>query len=464
MSDERPVALVVEDDRSAREALAELVREDGFRVDCAETLEEARRLLAGESPDLILTDLVLPDGSGTELLLEVDVAQATQCAVITGHASVDSAVESLRQGAVDYLTKPIDVGRLQALLATVKRTYSMQREIRGLRSDLRGLGRFGALVGMSPPMQELYDVIGKLAPTDVSVLLVGESGTGKDVVAETIHRLGRRHDGPFVPVNCGALPANLVESELFGHERGSFTGADRQHRGFFERASGGTLLLDEIGSTPVEFQVKLLRVLETSRLRRVGGEESLPIDVRVLAATNREPEVQIEEGALREDLYYRLKVFMVRLPPLRDRGDDVLLLAEHFLGELNRANRAEKHLRDDARAVLMDYAWPGNVRELRNVIAHAFVLATEGVGADDLPAEIRAGGSASPSTGAVPSAAGASQPAVTIRVGTSIAEAERELILATLHELDGNKERTASTLGISLKTLYNRLNQYGTRR
>lgn len=462
MSVEQPLALVIEDDRSAREALAELVRDEGFRVECAETLAEGRALATAAVPDLILTDLVLPDGTGADLLAEIDLASGVQCAVITGHASVDSAVDTLRLGAVDYLTKPVDVGRLRALLLAVKRTFAMQSEIKGLRNDLRRLGRFGQLVGRSAPMQELYDVIAKLAPTDVSVLLVGESGTGKDVVAETIHHLSRRHDGPFVPVNCGALPANLVESELFGHERGSFTGADRQHRGFFERASGGTLLLDEIGSTPVEFQVKLLRVLETSQLRRVGGEETLPIDVRVLAATNREPETQIEEGALREDLYYRLKVFMVRMPPLRERGDDVGLLAEHFLAELNRINGAAKRLGSDAGEALAAYPWPGNVRELRNVMAHAFVLAEDEVGADDLPAEVR-DGSATVAPRSTAHAARTHEPAVTIAVGTTIADAERELLLATLEALGGNKERTASTLGISLKTLYNRLNQYGAR-
>jgi len=387
--------------------------------------------------------------------------------VITGHASIDTAVETLRLGAVDYLTKPIDVRRLRAVLSSVKRACSMQGEISRLRVDLRQMGRFGSLVGASPVMQALYDTISKVAPSEVSVLLVGESGTGKDVVAETIHQFSRRRDEPFLPVNCGALAANLVESELFGHERGSFTGADRMHRGFFERASGGTLLLDEIGSTPLEFQVKLLRVLETSRLLRVGAEESIPIDVRVLAATNRDPEAQIEQGTLREDLYYRLKVFAIHLPPLRDRGADTLLLAEHFLRELNEAHATEKGISAGARAALQGYSWPGNVRELRNVMAHAFVLARDNIVTGDLPAELSSEPrpirieSAVADSMPVMRSAGETDSSITVAVGSTIEKAERALIMATLEQLGGNKERTATTLGISVKTLYNRLNRYG---
>lgn len=465
----RPTALVVEDDKNALDALAELVSEEGFAVVCAGDLAQARTHLATALPDVILVDLFLPDGVGTELLAEVEDLSAVQCVVITGHASVDTAVETLRLGAVDYLTKPIDVSRLRTVLGNVRRAWAMQGEIHKLRSDLRQMGRFGGLVGKSDAMQQLYDTIAKVAPADVTVLLIGESGTGKDLVAETIHRFSRRRDQPFIPVNCGALAANLVESELFGHERGSFTGADRLHRGFFERASGGTLLLDEIGSTPVEFQVKLLRVLETSRLLRVGGEQAIPIDVRVLAATNRDPEAQIGEGVLREDLYYRLKVFVMDLPPLRDRGDDIGLLADHFLGELNQAHGTEKELHPDARAALFSYSWPGNVRELKNVVAHAFVLAAEQLTVDVLPPEVTGG----PRPVRPHSAADAASPAVappgeggtiTVSIGSSIEAVERDLILATLDANDGNKERSASILGVSLKTLYNRLNRYGKKR
>lgn len=462
----KPRALIVEDDHNALDALAELVRDDGFEVACASNLAAARSALAAQVPDILLVDIFLPDGRGTDLIGEIDDGQAVQCVVITGHASVDSAVETLRLGAVDYLTKPIDVRRLRTVLTNVRRSWSMQGEIYRLRTDLRQMGRFGGLVGGSDVMQRLYDTISKVAPTDVSVLLIGESGTGKDVVAETIHQFSRRRDAPFLPVNCGALAPNLVESELFGHERGSFTGADRLHRGFFERASGGTLLLDEIGSTPPEFQVKLLRVLETSRMRRVGGEQTIPIDVRVLAATNRDPEAQIANGQLREDLYYRLKVFVVHLPPLRERGSDVGLLAEHFLRELNRSHGLEKEIHADARAALGAYAWPGNVRELKNVIAHAFVLAGEQITLRDLPQDLVAAPGGPPrfagaaSTSELPAAHG-SESTIEVAVGSTIEAAERALILATLKKLDGNKERTAATLGVSLKTLYNRLNRYG---
>lgn len=461
----RPKALLVEDERSALQALAELVGDEGFDVVTSASLAEARDRLAESMPDVLLVDLFLPDGTGTELLAELPVGHAVQCVVITGHASVDTAVETLRLGAVDYLTKPVDVSRLRTVLGGIRRSWAMQWEIRQLRTDLRQLGRFGSLVGVSEPMQQLYETIEKVAPTDVPILLVGESGTGKDLVAETVHRFSRRRDAPFVPISCGALAPQVVESELFGHERGSFSGADRLHRGVFERASGGTLLLDEIGSTPPDVQVKLLRLLETAELHRVGGEMAIPIDVRVMAATNRDPEEQIADGSLREDLYYRLKVFVIHLPPLRERSGDVELLAESFLKELNQASDTKIALADEARAVLSAYAWPGNVRELKNVIAHAYVMAGDSIGVDELPAELRVepqrmAGPPSGGPGSVPGESGT----IVVEIGSSIDTAERALILATLEANGGNKERSAAILGISLKTLYNRLNRYGTLR
>lgn len=461
----RPTALLVEDDRSALDALAELVGDEGFEVVTAASLAEARDRLAAAIPDVLLVDLFLPDGTGTELLAELSAGHAVQCVVITGHASVDTAVETLRLGAVDYLTKPVDVSRLRTVLGGIRRAWAMQWEIRQLRTDLRQLGRYGPLVGVSESMQQLYETIEKVAPSDVPILLVGESGTGKDLVAETIHRFSGRRDQPFVPISCGALAPQVVESELFGHERGSFSGADRLHRGVFERASGGTLLLDGIGSTPPDVQVKLLRVLETAELHRVGGEVAIPIDVRVMAATNRDPEEQIADGSLREDLYYRLKVFVIHLPPLRERSGDVEALAESFLKELNRASDSKKSLSAAARAVLSEYAWPGNVRELKNVIAHAYVMAGDSIGIDELPPELtaepqRAVGAPS----GVLESVGDETGKIVVEIGSSIDTAERALILATLDANGGNKERSAAILGISLKTLYNRLNRYGTLR
>lgn len=452
MTTPQPIVLIVEDEPNALEALAELVGDEGFHVYTAANLQSAREAIVEHSPQIVLTDLVLPDGLGSDLLQAED--SDYECVVITGHASLDTAVEALRGGAVDYLTKPLDIQRLRSILSSLKRQLTLHGEIRQLRDDLRHLGRFAGLVGRSPAMQEVYDTVARVAATDVSVLIVGESGTGKDLVAETIHAQSRRKQQPFIPVNCGALPSNLIESELFGHERGSFTGADREHRGFFERASGGTLFLDEIGSTPAEFQVKLLRVLETSRLRRIGGESTQEVDVRVIAATNREPVAQIESGELREDLYYRLKVFSLTLPPLRDRPEDIPLLAEHFLQKLDREHGTKKDITDAARRALVEHAWPGNVRELKNVLAHGYVLAENEVDATHLPPEL---------TEANPRLAAPGSPrtdTLEIPANSTIAEAEKALIQNTMERCDGNKERAAASLGVSLKTLYNRLKLY----
>jgi DNA-binding NtrC family response regulator len=298
-------------------------------------------------------------------------------------------------------------------------------------------------------MQRVYDLITRVASTELTVLVTGESGTGKELVARTLHELGPRRAGPFVAVNCGAVPANLIESELFGHERGAFTGATQQHRGMFERASGGTLFLDEIVEMPLELQPRLLRVLETGTLLRVGGEEPVPVDVRLVAATNRSPEAAVREGRLREDLYYRLHVFPVALPPLRERGGDVALIAQHVLDGLNREAGTSKPLSDRARAALERHRWPGNVRELRHALQRGFVLAEDEVELD-LPIPVATG---------APGAAGVE----TVHVGLTLEEVERRLILATLEQCGGDKRKAAATLGISLKTLYNRLNLYAAR-
>ncbi|HZE19807.1 MAG TPA: sigma-54 dependent transcriptional regulator, partial [Candidatus Angelobacter sp.] len=314
-----PVALIVDDETKALSAMTELVEKEGFSPMAAASLKEGREKLAQTRPDVVLVDLMLPDGSGLDLLQEIEVSERPELILITGFASVDSAVAALRHGVLDYLTKPVDIRRLKTVLANVSRTLAMKREIGSLRGELRELGRFGRLIGVSPIMQKMYDLVVKVAPTDATVLLIGESGTGKEEVAATIHELGPRKGQPFLPVNCGAVPANLIESELFGHERGSFTGATTLHRGYFERVSHGTLFLDEITEMPQELQVKLLRVLETGTCTRVGGDEPIAVDVRVIAASNRLPETAVKEGKFREDLLYRLNVFPITLPPLRDR-------------------------------------------------------------------------------------------------------------------------------------------------
>jgi two-component system, NtrC family, response regulator HydG len=449
-----PSALILEDDPNSLTALGELVELEGFTVRKARSLAEARELAGSESPDLMLSDLVLPDGSGLDLLKEVRASSDSEVVLVTGHASVDTAVEALRMGASDYLTKPIDIARLKTVLANVARRRELREEIDNLRGELRKLGRFGSLIGASPQMSSVYDLIARVAPTDATVLITGESGTGKDVVAQTIHSLSRRRKGSYLPLNCGAVSPTLIETELFGHEKGSFTGADRTHRGHFERASGGTLFLDEITEMPTELQVKLLRVLETGAITRLGGEKSVEVDVRVIAATNRSAEQAVQEGTLREDLFYRLNVFPLRLPPLRDREGDIELLAAHFLNELNQGQRQPKSYTQAAIERLVAHRWPGNVRELRNVIQRAFILAESDIDAVCLPLE-------------GPATVGSAAPPVQtdgrtlqIPVGLSVAEVERHLIVATLEEHSGDKQKAAEVLGISVKTLYNRLNAY----
>jgi len=447
----RLTALVVEDDKDSRESLAALVEREDFDVLQSSSYQDAlKRLIAG-CPDVALIDLVLPDGDGLALMREERITNACDFVVITGNASVDSAVQALREGATDYLTKPIDRARLKTILANVSRTRRLRQQVESLREELREMGRFGPLVGRSQAMQPVYDLLSRVAPTRASVLLTGESGTGKELAAETIHRLSRRSDGAFLAVNCGAITQTLIDSELFGHEKGSFTGADRSRQGYFEHAQGGSLFLDEITEMPLESQVKLLRVLETSKLMRVGGSEALDVDVRVIAATNRDPLQAIHDGKLREDLYYRLNVFPIALPPLRERGEDVEMLAEHFLELHNAREKTRKKLAPDARARLHAYGWPGNVRELKNAIERSAILADETINAELLPEP----GSPAPS-----STGGATGSMLQIRVGSSLEDIERRLILATLHELSGDKKRAADILGISLKTLYNRLNLY----
>jgi DNA-binding NtrC family response regulator len=358
-------------------------------------------------------------------------------------------VRAIRSGVADYLTKPIDVRRLEKVLTHVERAVKLRGQVGALERQLRGLGRFGRMIGVSAPMQAVYDQIQKVSRTDATVLVAGETGTGKELVAETLHELSERADAPFVPLNCGAISPNLIESELFGHEKGSFTGATERRFGCFERADGGTLFLDEITEMSADLQVKLLRALESSTVQRVGGSEPIPVDVRVIAATNRDPHPAVADGTLREDLLYRLLVFPIHLPPLRSREDDLDLLADYFLAQHNRRAGTHKELTRAARERLRRHSWPGNVRELRNVIERAFIVAET-----DLDAEcISLAGAAAVPTGVD----GAEN--LGVRVGMSNAEVERILTLATLDHY-GEKKRTADVLGISLKTLYNRLKSY----
>jgi DNA-binding NtrC family response regulator len=443
-------ALAVDDDPQNLEAVASFLEDHGFEVDRADGIKSARRKLARQTYDVVVTDLQLQDGDGLDVLRAArERAMPPEVLVLTGHATIETAVEAIRQGARDYLRKPIDPGALEVALERTKEPRARAREVRELRTRLEDLGSFGPIVGRAKVMRELYRKIELVAPTNARVLIVGESGSGKEVIARAIHERSRRAEGPFFAVNCGAITETLIESELFGHERGAFTGARNKRQGVFELACGGTLFLDEITEMSAEMQVRLLRVLETGKYRRVGGAEELATDARVLAATNRDPLKAIAEGKLREDLYYRLNVFRLDAPPLRERREDVPLLARAFLDQFARSNEREPVvITTPALDLLMAFDWPGNVRELKNVMETAFILSPDGrIRVDALPAALRKDVSAEESK-------------ITLRATDPLRDNERRLILAALAVTEGDRRRAAKMLGVSRKTLYNKLKQY----
>jgi two-component system response regulator AtoC len=450
-------ALIVDDDTSFQNGLAEAVRLEGFTATTAMNLQQAREQLADATPDVLFVDLSLPDGNGLDLLEGLEAIPET--VLITGQASVGTAVQALRKGVADYLTKPVDFSRVKSVLGQVARAREFKEEIFGLRGELRKLGRFGGLVGAAPVMQEVYDLISKVAKTDATILITGETGTGKEVVAQTIHELSRRRREPFLPLNCGAVSPNVIESELFGHERGSFTGAERSHKGHFERASKGTLFLDEITEMPLDLQVRLLRVIETSELIRVGGSESIKVNVRLVAATNQNPDEAVRSNRLREDLLYRLNVFPIHLPRLAERREDIELLTEHFLAPLNKTEGTHRSFSRAAKERLHAHDWPGNVRELKNVIQRAFILAEDKdeIGPDLLSLAAPLGEAPPPMT-ALSATPGANP--LSLDLGISLPEVERRVILATLDHFGGDKKKTAEALKISVKKIYNRLREY----
>ncbi len=467
-------ALIVDDDADSASSLKALIAGEGLTVAVVHNLRDARRQIALQQPDVVLLDLQLPDGNGMDLFADPNLLAESEVVLITGHASLETSIQALRLGAADYMVKPINMRQLQGVLSRFMKPAVLKAEVQGLVEQIDASGHFGHLWGRAPSMLRLYEQISRVAGTSVTVFITGESGTGKEVVAQTVHDLSRRRQRAFLAINCGAISPNLIESEIFGHEKGSFTGADRQHLGFFERASGGTLFLDEITEMPMELQVKLLRVLETGRFMRVGSTQTQETDVRVLAATNRLPAHAVTSGKLREDLFYRLNVFPIELPPLRDRLSDVPLLAQHFLAAFGAQQGQAKRFSAAALDRLGQHRWPGNVRELRNAVQRAYVMAADELidvqclpdVADAASTWVPAAAVAVTPDSIAESVEPPSPPAattgdgITLPIGTSLAQAERALILATLRSFHHHKERTAAALGISLKTLYNRLKEY----
>ena len=443
--------LVVEDDAAARSGLEQLIKSWGFiaasAVDGADALEKVTTF----RPAIVVTDLVMPRMDGLALLraLRTQGADDVTTVILTAQGTVETAVEAMKEGAYDYLTKPVDVQRLKILLGKIVERIETLREVKSLRRQLREHGSFGSLIGNSRGMRLIYEVVEKAAPTGASVLIGGESGTGKELVAQTIHRLSPRAPFPFIAINCAAIPETLLESEIFGHEKGAFTGAADRRQGCFELADRGTLFLDEIGEMTPATQVKLLRVLQERSFRRLGGRSEITVDVRIIAATNIDPAEAVRSGKLREDLYYRLNVFALHLPPLRERKDDLPLLVQAFIAEFNTRNhRAIAGVDREAMRILEQHDWPGNVRELRNVIERATILA---------PGPFIATAHLPSSLFAAPAAGHRAE--LALAPGTTVEEAERRLIVMTLEHTRDNKTHAAKILGISLKTLHNKLNK-----
>ena len=449
--------LIVEDEVHALAGLAELVSGWGYRTETARDGVEGLEVAMEWSPGIVVTDLKMPRMDGLELLTRLkEMPGSAAVIVLTAQGSIERAVEAMKMGAYDFIQKPIDPTRLKTVLANASRQRDVERELEVTRRRLRDTGFLGSMVGGSKRMQEMFAMIERVAPSNVSVLITGESGTGKELIARTLHALSPRKSKAFVAVNCAAIPETLIESEIFGHERGAFTGATERRAGCFELAEEGTLLLDEIGEMPIGTQAKLLRVLEDRKLRRLGSKVETPMDVRVLAATNKNPEVAVADGHLRGDLYYRLNVFNLHMPPLRDHKEDIPAIIETMLTDMNaKHGRQVKGIDAGLLQRLMAYDWPGNVRELRNTVERAVILCSNGsLEVSHLPP----GFGSRPARG---TANGAETEGVHVEVGNTVDEAEQKLILKTLESTRNNKTRAAEILGISLKTLHNKLKEYG---
>jgi len=446
--------LIVEDEENERTGLAELISAWGYRTETARDGVEGLEKIESFDPGIVVTDLKMPRLDGMELLERIS-EHPTEIAVIllTAQGSIDAAVAAMKLGAYDFIEKPVNPTRLRNILQNAARQRGTERELEVTRRMLRDTGQLGPLVGASKKMQEVFHLVELVAPSTASVLITGESGTGKELVARTIHDLSPRKQKAFVAINCAAIPETLIESEIFGHEKGAFTGALERRTGCFELAEGGTLLLDEIGEMPIATQAKLLRVLEDRKLRRLGSKVETTVDVRVLAATNKVPEEAVAHGELRNDLFYRLNVFNINMPPLREHKDDIPDLVHALLKEMSaKHNRQVRTVADSVMQVFQQHSWPGNVRELRNTLERAVIVCEAGlIEARHLP----------PGFGnVIPRPIVSEANAVRVSVGTTVDEAEKQLILKTLEATHNNKTRAAEILGISLKTLHNKLKEY----
>jgi DNA-binding NtrC family response regulator len=438
--------LIADDEKHIAEGLQMLLEEDGYTVATAADGESAWKLVQEDSFGVVLADLHMPEVEGLELFKRMrDAGIASEVVIITGSASIHTAVEAMREGAYDYLEKPLNIERLKALIPKAMEAYQVKQANRDLQERLSNLTRFGDLIGQSDEMRTIYGTIEAAAPTNASILIVGESGTGKELVAQAIHDKSTRKKGPFVAINCAAFPREILENELFGHEKGAFTGALNEKAGCFELAHGGTLFLDEVAEMEPDIQVKLLRALEQRAFRRLGGKKEIQVDIRVVAATNKDVNKALENGQLREDLYHRLAVIPLSLPPLRDRRGDIRVLAETFLKRFAEDNDKQlKGFSEQAYEFINHYRWPGNVRELKNAIERAVILAQPGseVSLQDLRAHELIGGE---------------DREVRIPVGTSLEKAERTLILKTFSFVEGDHQKAASLLGMEEEQLRGRL-------
>jgi two-component system response regulator HydG len=445
--------LIVDDERSMRESCREVARSLGFNSRVAETPEHVYQVLETSSTDVVLLDLRLPGNSGLEVLREIKQRRPDILVIVmTGFATVESAVQAMKLGAYDYVTKPFNFEELRLLLERAAAHLKLTAENRLLREQVKSKHGFGSLVGHAPEMEKLYRIIAKAAHSTHPVLILGESGTGKELVARSIHYSGPFRDRPFIPVDCGSLVPTLIESELFGYVRGAFTGAVRAKDGLLATAEGGTVFLDEVGELPVDLQAKLLRAIQEKEVRPVGGTRAIPIKVRILAATNRDLDVAVQQGTFRRDLYFRLNVLTLRIPPLRERKQDIPLLIGNVLERINRATQMPHSVGDDALRLMLNYDWPGNVRELENCIERACTTCSlPTIHIADLPTQLRN----------FQAQAKPPIPASDVETITSIAELERQAILHAIEMLQGDKLEAARRLGIGKTTLYRKLKEYG---